>query len=66
MEATLFDVPIFEEPKQPKGTKCSKCKHCYKHEYGKMLYCNLRTQKNTAYGNLKVKAKDWCNLFENK
>jgi hypothetical protein len=47
--------------------KINRCKHCihiYKHQYGKMKYCGAKKQRQTAYGNKKIKANDIaCELF---
>lgn len=62
---TLFEVPIVKIISTK--YRCKHCKHIFKHQYGNTRYCNIRQQKNTAYGNLKVKSLDnQCSLFELK
>ena len=45
---------------------CGNCLYIYRHQYNSsMKYCEKRKQKNTAYGNLKVKSRDKaCELFQ--
>ena len=61
MKPILFDIPAII-PIRGKYT-CRTCKFRYKHEYGKMFYCSKRKQKNTAYGDKKIKAGDNACFF---
>ena len=65
----LFNLEEVE--KQPYERKrketCKSCINFYQHYYGKMFYCGVKSQKGTAYGNKKIKARDEaCNLYKNK
>lgn len=62
-QTQLFEIP--ENEKTEKYNTCRSCTHKYKHNYGKMFYCDVRKQKNTAYGDLKIKAGNKaCILYE--
>lgn len=61
----LFDISE-QKPEKPTLT-CRSCIHRYKHQYGKMFYCGKQKQKNTAYGDKKIKAGDpACHMYELK
>lgn len=63
-QLSLFPEEAPERPKQ-KGNTCRGCKSIYRHEYGKMLYCNKRYDPRTTYGNKKIRAGDSaCLMFE--
>jgi len=47
--------------------RCRTCTYIYNHQYGKMKYCKLKTDKKTSYGHAKVRSNDRaCELYEKK
>ena len=63
IQRKLFDLPINPPAKQEHT--CRTCIHRFKHQYGKMFYCEMQKQKGTAYGYKKIKAGDpACPLYK--
>ena len=62
----LFELP--EDEKIKTKYRCKHCEHFFTHQYSKKLcYCNIKSQKNTAYGKMKVKRNDnQCEDFKLK
>lgn len=62
----LFEIPEQKPVKTEK--RCRDCDHIIRHAYSKtMFYCEIKKQKRTAYGMLKVKRLDnICEQFEAK
>ncbi len=67
MQLKLFDIPEETQPHKNSQLTCRNCIHRYKHQYGKMHYCELKSDPRTSYGNKKIKAGDpACNQYENR
>jgi hypothetical protein len=64
----LFDIPVcpVEEITLPKPKyRCRNCIHSYKHNYGKMYYCEMQRDVRTSYGHTKIKMNSHaCELFQ--
>ncbi|MFA8451770.1 MAG: hypothetical protein ACEPOW_13835 [Bacteroidales bacterium] len=62
----LFHYPVTKKEAY-KGPTCRSCQFRYKHTYGKMFYCSQFKQKDTAYGDKKIKAGDpACTKYKKK
>lgn len=68
-QQNLFDIPeVVNVPKKARtGMRCRNCTHIYRHQYGKMQYCEMQKDPRTSYGHRKIKANAaGCDMFNKK